>query len=98
MPYGYLGPKKYRVAIDFFLVLSSQQQKNSILSLRSLRLCGEKENRIHFQYLISHRKQKGASRLQLGRYFNNFGPFYFFIAKIKNIGNRLKGPYCFARF
>jgi hypothetical protein len=34
--------KKYRVAIDFFLLPTSQRQKKSILSLRSLRLCGEK--------------------------------------------------------
>jgi hypothetical protein len=36
--------KKYRVAIDFFHLPSSQRQMKSILSLRSLRLCGEKEN------------------------------------------------------
>jgi hypothetical protein len=36
--------KKYRVAIDFFLLPSSQRQKKSIFSLRSLRLCGKKEN------------------------------------------------------
>jgi len=35
--------QKYRVAIDFFLLPSSQRQKKSIFSLRSLRLCGENE-------------------------------------------------------
>jgi len=34
--------EKYRVAIDFFLLPSSQRQKKSIFSLRALRLCGEK--------------------------------------------------------
>jgi len=34
--------EKYRVAIDFFLLPSSQRQKKSIFSLRPLRLCGEK--------------------------------------------------------
>jgi len=34
--------KKYRVAIDSFLLSSAQRQKKSIFSLRSLRLCGEK--------------------------------------------------------
>jgi hypothetical protein len=47
-----LGVKKYRAAIDFFLLPSSQRQKKSIFSLRSLRLCGEKENafftKVHF--------------------------------------------------
>ena len=38
--------KKYRVAIDFFLLPSSQRQKKSIFTLRPLRLCGEKENEI----------------------------------------------------
>jgi hypothetical protein len=32
---------QYRAAIDFFLLPSSQRQKKSIFSLRSLRLCGE---------------------------------------------------------
>jgi len=31
----------YRVAIDFFLLPSSQRKKKFISSLRSLRLCGE---------------------------------------------------------
>jgi hypothetical protein len=35
--------QKYRVAIDFFLLPSSQRQKKSILSLRFLRLCGEND-------------------------------------------------------
>jgi hypothetical protein len=43
-PYGHLESKKYRVAIDFFLLPSSQRQKKSIFYLRSLRLCGEKKN------------------------------------------------------
>jgi len=46
------GVKKYRVAIDLFSFAvsqsrsngASQRQKKSIFSLRSLRLCGEKEN------------------------------------------------------
>jgi hypothetical protein len=32
---------QYRAAIDFFLLPSSQRQKKSVFSLRSLRLCGE---------------------------------------------------------
>jgi hypothetical protein len=36
---------KHRVAIDFFLLPSSQRQKKSIFSLRTLRLCGEKGKR-----------------------------------------------------
>jgi hypothetical protein len=40
--------KKHRVAIDFFLLPSSQRQKKSIFSLRALRLCGEKnEIKLH---------------------------------------------------
>jgi len=38
--------QKYRVAIDFFLLPSSQRKKKSISSLRSLRLCLPYE--IHF--------------------------------------------------
>jgi hypothetical protein len=51
------GVKKYRVAIDFFLLPSSQRQKKSIFSLRSLRLCGEKENEIKL-HKSTHLKQK----------------------------------------
>jgi hypothetical protein len=42
MPCGHLEPRKYRLAIDFFLLPSSQRQKKSISSLRSPRLCGKK--------------------------------------------------------
>jgi len=44
--------KKYRVAIDFFLLPSSQRQKKSIFSLRSLRLCGENEKRNQILFAI----------------------------------------------
>jgi hypothetical protein len=36
-----LRVQKYRLAIDYFLLPSSQRQKKSISSLRSLRLRGE---------------------------------------------------------
>jgi hypothetical protein len=49
---GHLEPKKYRVAIDFFLLPSSQRQKKSIFSLRSLRLCGENEKRNQILFAI----------------------------------------------
>jgi hypothetical protein len=38
-----IGDNKYCEAIDFFLLPSTQRQKKSIFSLRSLRLCGERK-------------------------------------------------------
>jgi len=38
--------EKHRVAIEFFLLPTSQRKKKIIFSLRSLRLCGKKHNQI----------------------------------------------------
>ena len=39
------GVKKYREAIDFFLLPPAQRQKKSVISLRPLRLCVKIKNR-----------------------------------------------------
>jgi hypothetical protein len=55
--------KKYRIAIDIFILPSSQRQNKSIFSLRTLRLCGE--------YKISNANPKPLLSVRLLSSFYN---------------------------